>query len=182
MASFNKITMQKIKQFFLFTILIFLFVSSAPKREQMKWMSLAEAEANLQNEKKPVLIDLYTDWCGWCKVMDRKTYSNKNVAEYLGQKFYAARVNAETKEKIIWKQKAYQYNPSYRSNEFAVYITGGRLEFPTTIIIPDDGSDPQAIPGYLETKDLELILKYFGEGYYKRTPFGDYQKNFKSSW
>lgn len=176
--------MQKVKQAFLSVMMIFPLMSlaPAPAGNGVQWMSIEEAVANLKKEKRPVLIDLYTDWCGWCKVMDKKTYSNKNVAAYLHDKFYAVRVNAETKEKIVWNDKTYNYNSSYRANEFSVYITRGRLEFPTTIILPADGSEPQAIAGYLETKDLELIAKYFGEDGYGKISFEDYQKNFKPSW
>jgi thioredoxin-related protein len=176
--------MQKFKLGVLYGILLFLLMAFVPepKANHVKWMSLQEAGDHLKKEKRPVLIDLYTDWCGWCKVMDKKTYSNNKVAEYLEDKFYAVRVNAETREKIIWDDKPYNYNSSYRANEFAIYITKGRLEFPTTIIIPADGSEPQAVAGYLETKDFELIAKYFGEGGYTKISFEDYQKSFKPTW
>jgi len=176
--------MQKVNHVFLSAMMFFFLTASAPapKADRVKWMSIEEALANLKKEKRPVLVDLYTDWCGWCKVMDKKTYSNNNVAEYLKDKFYAVRINAETREKIIWNEKPYSYNASYHANEFAVYITKGRLEFPTTVIIPPDGSEPQAIAGYLETKDFELIAKYFGEGGYNKMPFEDFQKSFKPSW
>jgi thioredoxin-related protein len=150
--------------------------------DHLKWMSLSEASSSLQKEKKPVLVDLYTDWCGWCKMMDKKTYSNQQVANYLQDKFYPVKVNAESKDVISWNGKSYRFNPDYRSNEFAVYVTQGHLSFPTTVIFPVDGSEPQAIPGYLEPKDLELILKYFAEGGYGKIPFDEYQKNFKPSW
>jgi thioredoxin-related protein len=147
----------------------------------MTWMTLDQAAAKLQQEKRPVLIDLYTTWCGWCRQMDRKTYSNKRVEEYLEGKFYCVRVDAETKDVITWLGRTYGYDPQYRSNDFAVFLTHGRLEFPTTIIITP-GDAPQAIPGYMEPKDLELLVKYFGEGAYKTQGFDAYQKNFKASW
>jgi thioredoxin-related protein len=176
--------MQKVNALFLYICIIFFCSAQKPasNTEQVKWISLDEAVVNLQKEKKPLLIDLYTDWCGWCKEMDKKTYSNKRVAEYVDNKFYAVRLNAETHDKITWNNKVYGFNANYRSNEFAVYLTNGRLEFPTTIFIPADGSSPQAIPGYLAPKDFELLVKYFGENGYGKIPFEEYRKNFKPSW
>jgi thioredoxin-related protein len=147
----------------------------------VNWMTMEEASAKLQNEQRPVLVDLYTSWCGWCKQMDKKTYSNKQVAQYVLANYYPVKIDAETHSVINWKGKTYQFSPDFRSNEFAVYLTGGRLEFPTTIIIPP-GGEPQAIPGYMEPKEIELLLRYFGEGNYKKSSFEDFQKKFKPSW
>ncbi|MEO6314331.1 MAG: thioredoxin family protein [Chitinophagaceae bacterium] len=163
-----------------------LFFSSAGKpaavTEKMKWMTLQEAQAAMLKEKRPMLIDLYTDWCGWCKVMDKKTYTNAKVIAYLQQNFYPVKLNAETKETISWNAKTYNFNSANRTNDFAIFLTYGRLSYPTTVIIPADNSGPQPIPGYLEPKDLEVIVRYFGDGKYGKQPFQDYQKAFKSEW
>jgi thioredoxin-related protein len=145
------------------------------------WMTIEEAAGKLEKEQRPVLIDLYTTWCGWCKQMDKKTYSNKQVAEYLQAKFYPVKVDAETHATIKWGGRSYQFNTNYRANEFALYLAHGQLEFPTTIIIPP-GGEPQAIPGYMEPKELEMLVKYFGEGKYGKMSFDEYQRNFKPSW
>ena len=145
------------------------------------WMTIEQAAGKLQQEQKPILIDLYTTWCGWCRQMDRKTYSNKKVAEYLSDKFYTVKLDAETHATISWQGKTYDFDPQYRCNMFAVYLAHGRLEFPTTIIIAP-GYDPQAIPGYMEPKDLELLAKFFGDGAYRTHSFDDYQKSFKATW
>jgi thioredoxin-related protein len=147
----------------------------------MTWLSVEQAAGRLQQEQRPVLIDLYTNWCGWCRQMDKNTYSNRKVEQYLQDKFYTVKVDAETRAVISWGGTTYQFNPQYRSNEFALYLTHGRLEFPTTIIIPP-GGEPQAIPGYMGPKDLELLVKYFGEGAYKTQGFDVYQKSFRASW
>ena len=151
-------------------------------KEQVKWLSLKEAEVVLQTEHKPILIDLYTDWCGWCKVMDKKTYSNEKVIQYINEHFIPVKLDAETKDVLNWKGKSYKYDQNYRVNSYAVFLTGGQLSFPTTVFLPVDGSSPQPVPGFLEPKDIEVVLKYFGEGYYGKTAFQDYLKNFASSW
>jgi thioredoxin-related protein len=150
--------------------------------EKIKWMTLQEAETALQKEKKPILIDLYTDWCGWCKEMDKKTYRNEKVIAYLQEKFYIVKLNAETKDAVSWNNKTYNFNRQAKTNDFAIFLTYGRLSYPTTVIIPTDNSGPQPIPGYLEPKELELIVRYFGDGKYGKVPFETYQKSFKSSW
>ena len=175
--------MKKANLFLLSVVIPLLFGVAKPiEKAKLQWISLDEVTVSLQKEKRPLLIDLYTDWCGWCKVMDQRTYSNKKVADYIQEKFYPVRINAETREVIRWENKTYNFNARYRSNEFAIYLTGGRLQFPTTIFIPAGGDAPQAIPGYLQPKDFEVLLKYFGEGAYGRIPFDEFQKNFKPSW
>ncbi|WP_207513296.1 thioredoxin family protein [Longitalea luteola] len=149
--------------------------------KKLQWMTLEDVAAGLQKEKRPVLIDLYTDWCGWCKTMDRKTYANKDVSSYVQQKFYPVKFDAEGRKTITWNGKTYNFNARHKTHDFAIYLTNGHLSYPTTVFIPVNG-EPQAIPGYLNPGEFELIAKYFGEGKFGKVPFDDYQKNFKSSW
>ncbi|AXY78115.1 DUF255 domain-containing protein [Paraflavitalea soli] len=175
--------MQTLKPALLFAWIIVFSCGQRPleTNDKTQWMTLQQVSDSLRKQKKPVLIDLYTDWCGWCKVMDKKTYANKKVGAYLNDKFYTAKVDAETKSAITWKGRTYTFNQNYRTNDFAVYLTKGQLSYPTTVIIPVDG-EPQAIPGYLTPPELELLVKYFGEGQDAKIGFEEYQKKFKASW
>lgn len=175
--------MQLTKLCFLFICAVLLLSAAPPKEKQKtKWLSIQETGKLSQSQKRPVLIDLYTDWCGWCKVMDRETYANKNVSSYLADKFYPVKINAEGRQNITWNNKTYAFNPAYKTHDFAIFLTRGQLSYPTTVIIPADGSAPQAIPGYLKPKEIEAILKYFGEGAYGKIPFEEFHKKFKGSW
>jgi uncharacterized protein YyaL (SSP411 family) len=154
----------------------------APEGAKLKWMTLQEAAAALAKEKRPLLIDLYTDWCGWCKVMEKDTYRNKNVVDYLQTKFYAVKLDAETREVLKWNDTEYKYNNRYQANDFAVYLTRGELSYPTTAIIPPDGQ-PFSMTGYLKPAEIEMFIKYFSDpNGYGKTTLQDYEKNFKGSW
>ncbi|CAN5236310.1 hypothetical protein BH09BAC2_BH09BAC2_11690 [soil metagenome] len=174
------------KKYALLLYCCLIFLTSAKVKstssEKINWQSLAETESNLMQQHKPVIIDLYTDWCHWCKVMDNTTYNNKKVADYLNEKYYAVKIDAETTDTLSWKGKKYMFNPQYRINMLALMLTNRQLSFPTTIIIPDNNSQPIAIAGYIKANELEPIVKYFGEGAYTTKSYADFKKTFRSSW
>lgn len=174
--------MQKLILVLTSCFIIFSSGKVRPTREKMEWLNLQEALVKLKVQNKPVLIDVYTDWCHWCKVMDQKTYSNQHVINYLSDNFYPVRVNAETRDTLLWNDHKYAYNAGYKINEFALFATNGQASFPTTVIILNDGTPPIPVPGYMEPKQLELIVKYFGDGEYKTKTFQEYQHTFHASW
>ncbi len=178
------IVMLKMVKFNLVIFLFFLcsFKVTSTAHDKLAWIKMSELKEKMQSDPKPALIDLYTNWCYWCKVMDKKTYSNSKVINYINDHFYPVKLDAETKSVIDWKNKSYSYNENYKVNDFTMYATSGQPGFPTTIIFVDDNSEPISIQGFLEPKEMEPILKYFGEGAYKTESFEVFKTTFKSSW
>lgn len=185
--------MQKVIGLLLLPFIILLQGSTMPStvagsypaeggKEQIRWMSLQDAEKQYRSTGKTILIDLYTDWCSWCKVMDKKTYSHPEVIKYINEHFLPVKLNAESKATISWNGKDYAYQQANRINSYAIYLTRGQLSFPTTVFIAGPDPDPQAVPGFLEPRDMESLLRYFGDGHYGKTPFDAYIKGFKGSW
>ncbi len=67
---------------------------------QTKWMTIEEAlKAQKENPKK-ILIDFYADWCGPCKIMDKKTYGHPILSQILNENFYPVKFNAEEKKSL----------------------------------------------------------------------------------
>ena len=165
---------------FLFTLSSSSIITGS--REKPEWLKLDELNEKIKSAPKPVIIDLYTNWCYWCKVMDKKTYTSSKVIAYINEHFYAVKLDAETKEVIQWNAKQYRFNDNYKVNDFTMYVTSGQPGFPTTVIFADEQSEPVSVQGFLEPREIEPILKYFGEGAYKQQTFPAFKQNFKPTW
>ena len=114
--------------------------------------------------------------------MDKKTYNNPKVISYINTHFYAVKLNAETRDTVVWNNKNFTFNLNDKINNFALYATQGQLAFPNTIIFPEVQNQPASIPGFMEPKEIEVILKYFGDGNYKSQNFSEFSKNFETTW
>ena len=80
--------------FYIKIILIF-FLSVDSFSQEIKWISLEDAVYLQEAAPRNIIIDMYTKWCGPCKLLDRNTFANKDVAKYINDNFYAVKFNAE---------------------------------------------------------------------------------------
>ena len=175
--------MQKVLRFSSLLVPALLLLSFIPpKKEKIKWLNLKELQAEYAKHPRPIIIDVYTSWCGWCKVMDKETYSNDKVIGYINKNFYAVKFDAESADTAVLGSKKYTYNSGYNSNDLAVYLLGGRMAYPTTVLLSTLNAQPAPIAGYLKPAELEPPLKYFGEGAYKKQDYPAYMKGFTTSW
>lgn len=149
---------------------------------EIHWMSFEEVEAKMKEKPKKVLIDVYTGWCGWCKVMDKKTYSNDSLIRYVNEHYYAVKFDAEQRNPVAFQGKKWQYSSQGRVNELAAQLLQGRMSYPTTVFMDENFENPQPMPGYLEIFQMESILKYLGGNNHKSMPWQDWQHSFKPSW
>lgn len=156
---------------------------------QVNWMTVDEAEAAMQKEPRKVLMDVYADWCGPCKMMDKNTYGNAEVADYINKNYYAIKFNAEGNETFSYKGKKYS-NPGYKKtsgmgvqHQFAEYLSV--TAYPTTVFFDEQLNPITAMRGYYDAKQFEPYLKLFATDAYKKIKtqedFDAYQRSLKGN-
>lgn len=169
-------------------ILILLFILlniptlSYSQNASVKWYTLQEAEKLSKQSPKPIFIDTYTDWCGWCKKMDQETFTNPVIAEILNQKFYPVKFNAEGQESVTFLGQTFINDGKYgKAHQLAVALLNGRLSYPTVVFLTqqDNKFSASPVPGFRQPKDMEVLLSYFAEKAYLNQKWEDYQKTFK---
>ena len=159
-------------------VVTLLTCSNALFAQEVKWLTWDEAAKLSATDKNPkkVFIDVYTDWCGWCKKMDKDTFQNPEVAAYMAENYYMVKMDGEGKEPIEFKGKTYKFVPSGRNgyHEFAAALMQGRMSYPTTIFLDEELNMLSPLPGYQKPEPFLNIARYFGEDIYKEKDWDAY--------
>lgn len=147
----------------------------------INWITWEQAQAAQKLKPKKVVVDVYTDWCGWCKKMDATTFAHPEIAKYVNENYYAIKFNAEQRQPINFNGKEYKFigQGSRGYHELAAYIMNNKMSYPTTVYFDENWNTLTAIPSYLEAPTFEMILTFFASDAYKTTPWEQYQNTFK---
>lgn len=157
-------------------------------KEKVNWMTIEEALEASKKEPRKIIIDFYTDWCGWCKRMEKTTFNHPQIAKYINKNFYAVKFDAEGSQSVMYKDLEYKATKSKRAgriagtHEFADYMVfkRGSSGYPTIVFLDEESNWLNFVPSYLGPVDFDPVLKYIGDDHYKKTKWGIFQRTFKS--
>lgn len=146
----------------------------------VKWYSIEEAVAMAQKSPRPMFVDAYTDWCGWCKKLDKDTFSNPVIAEILNTKYYAVKFDAEGKEPVTFQGRKFVNDGSLgKTHQLAYALLQGKLGYPSLVFLTASSELITPISGYKTPAQLEPLLSYFAGTSWQKQSYEDYLKTFK---
>ena len=153
-------------------------------------MVTLEKAVELQKKKpKKIMMDVYTNWCGPCKMLDRNTFQNLDVVKYVNENYYAVKFNAEGNDVITFKNNTYSnpnYNPANANRRNSAHQLAGYFQiqaYPTIVFLDEDQNLLTPLRGYQTPPQLELYLKLFKSNAHKemdtQEKFSAYYSSFK---
>ncbi|MBO6117533.1 MAG: DUF255 domain-containing protein [Bacteroidales bacterium] len=164
--------------------------SQKENTSKVQWMSVQEAVNQGQKDGKNaklIFIDCYTSWCGWCKVLDSKSFSNDTIAAILNYYYYPCKFDAEGKDVITIGGET--YNPSSKEGRGATHelmkvIWEGQRGggYPTMSIRGGDFRPVDCIMGFLGPDELQPALIYYAEGYNKEMSFEKFKSQYAEKY
>ncbi|MEK6783210.1 MAG: DUF255 domain-containing protein [Bacteroidota bacterium] len=150
----------------------------------VKWLTFEQAIEKSKTEKRKIFIDVFTDWCGWCKVMDKNTFSEAQVAKILNEKFYPVKFNAEQTEDVVFSGTTFKFIPSGNkgTHQLAAALLNNQMSYPTVVFLDEEFRMIQPLPGYQKAEAFHKIIQFIGEDHFRTKKWEEWQATYKSPY
>lgn len=165
-----------------FVVVACLFLALNLQAQEVNWLTFEEAIELNSKEPRKIMIDVFTDWCGWCKVMDKNTFNQKVIAEYLNKTYYPVKFNAEQKEEVTFNKKIYKFvaQGARGYHELAAALLNGQMSYPSVVFLDEQVRIIHIEKGYVKAEPFDKILKFIGGNYYHTESWADWQAKYNS--
>ena len=173
----------------LLSIVFYLLSNNSFAQETIQWMTIEEAQEAVKKEPRKIMIDVYTHWCGPCKMMMNSTFKTPGIIKYINENYYAVKFDAEGPDPVVFKGHTFEnknYDPSRGGRNgthdftYGIANVNGRVAYPTLVFLNETLDIITPIQGYLQAKQLEPVLHFVVEEAYIGGDWESYQQNFKS--
>lgn len=144
---------------------------------QINWMTWEQAMEANKKEPKKIFVDVYTNWCGWCKKMDKSTFMDASIIEEINENFYAVKFNAEQKQVINFDGNEFKFvNAGRRGyHQLAYALLDGRMGYPAFVFLNESFERIMLSPGYKQVDQLQKELQFASSEAYKNQSWEQYR-------
>lgn len=138
-------------------------------KKAVNWLSFEQASKLAESKPKKMLIDVYTDWCGWCKRMDKTTYEDAAVVDYIAKYYYPVKLNAESAKTIT-------YNGKSMTEQMLAGQVFGVSGYPCTVYLDEKLKVLSPVPGYMDAANFNKVNKFFAENYHQKMSWEEFNQ------
>jgi len=163
------------------TIIMISQLGFSQSKEEIKWYDFEEAIALNKTNPKLIFIDVFTDWCGWCKKMDASTFKDPAIAKYMNEKYYCVKLNAERTDTVSFMgHQFYNNNPDGRrsTHQIAALLLQNKMSYPSYVFMNEESKVLTVVKGFLNTGKFDPIIHWFGERAYLKQNFKEYSESY----
>ena len=140
--------------------------------KEVTWHGFEEGVALAKQQNKKILVDVYTDWCVWCKKMDKEVYPDGGVGQSINQNFIAVKLNAESQNQVSYD--------GAKMSEASLAETMGVSGYPTVLFLDPSAKPITKIAGYMQPKEFVTTLTFIGEDHYKNQTYSEYKSSIEN--
>ena len=161
-----------------------LTTDKAAEEGPVKWLTFEQALEQSKTNPRPIFIDVYTTWCGWCKVMDKNTFSDPLVAKMLNDQFYPVKFDGEQKADVVFDGTTYKYvgDGSRGYHQLAAALLNNQLSYPTVVFLDENFKMLLPLQGNRKAPEFLPIATYIGEGHFRKIAWQEFEKQYKSPY
>lgn len=145
----------------LLTLLYPLFLFG---QERINWVSFEELDSLLTVEPRETLIFIHTDWCSYCRKMEREIFTKPEIVQHVNKQYYAVALDAESIQEITFDQSIWKPNSDKkRTGQYhplaLLLLRGKPTVFPTVLRFDSDFHIKSIHQKYLNSKELYTFLE-----------------------
>lgn len=143
------------------------------------WLSLEEAMIRQQTNPKKIFLEVFANWCGWCRKMEGN-FHNPEIVQYINANFYPVKLNAETRDALTFKGRSYRFinEGNFHVNELALFLLDYKQSYPGIVILNEQGDKLSCRSGYMDAIMVENLANYYGSDAYREMSFADFEETF----
>lgn len=132
---------------------------NVPERDTIDWKSFEAVEKEAKENPRLIFIEVYTDWCKWCKKLENEVFTDSTIISLLNKNYYCIKLNGEEKNPIRFFNQEFRYHPITKTHELARALLNEDLSYPSIVILNTSYEIERIISGFQSKEELSIMLK-----------------------